>query len=109
MTRNVDNEYNIELMFRLPPNLTTDQLGEIIQKTRGILESRHLKVADVCSKLEYHTYSHYIPYIVANFRTDNEEHNTSMCETLLMLHDVIEELQTYRQFRTTKIIIKYLD
>lgn len=104
-----DNEYKVTLRFRMKPNMLPDQLGEMVQKTRSVLESYYLDVHEVYSKLEYHTLIHYVPYIEAEFTTDNGEENTPMCETLKIVHDVITELLKFRQFRTTEIKMEYMD
>ena len=107
MTRVKDNEYEIKFRFRMTPNMFTSQLDEMVQKTKSALESHSFVVNEINPQLEYYTSMHCIPYIEATFSTDSGEINTSMCETLLRIHDVIAELLAFKQFRTTEIEIKY--
>lgn len=107
MTRVKDNEYEIALRFRVTANTFASQLDEMVQKTKSALDSHLFVVNEITPQLEYYTNMHYIPYIEAKFSTDSGDANTSMCETLLRIHDVIAELLAFKQFRTTEIEIKY--
>jgi hypothetical protein len=106
MARVKDNEYTITIELRMRPNMSTSELDEMIQKIRNILESQHLEIINVYPK--YHTDMRYIPYVEAEFITNNGDTNTTACETITLVHNIIAELLTFKQFRTTEITIKYM-